>query len=244
VSQPIDFIGIKTGDLNNTADPFALTTFDERELKALLFETNNKKVQEGEEFIATFSSMEQALGFQFTLQADGLDILEVLPGTGTSMEQFAVFPTQNALTVASETGGKARFALRMKSRRSGELRDMLHLSSEITAGEAYLPAAPGLQPEIASVALGFREVGEEFLLHQNVPNPAAGQTSVSFSLPSAMEASLTIYDAAGRAVYSKSGTYEKGEHALQIDLSGIAPGVLFYQLQAEGHCAIRKMLRI
>ncbi len=244
VSQPLDFIGIKTGDLNHTADPLALTTIDERELKTIFFETSNKKVQAGEEFIATFSSMEQALGFQFTLQADGLDILEVLPGTGTSKEQFAVFPTQNALTVACETAGKARFALRMKSQRSGELREMLRLSSEITTVEAYLPAPENQLPEIASVALSFREAGEEFLLQQSVPNPAAGQTAISFSLPSEMEASLTIFDAAGRAVYSKSGTYEKGSHTLQVDLSGIAPGVLFYQLQADGFCAIRKMMRL
>ncbi len=244
VLLPIDITGIKVGDVNNTADPLALTTFDERELKTLFFETSHKKVQAGEEFIATFSSMEQADGFQFTLQADDLDILEVLPGTGTSIEQFAVFPTQNALTVACETGGKARFALRLKSRRSGELSDMLRLSSEITTAEAYLPAPANEQPEIAAVALGFREAGEEFLLHQNVPNPAAGQTRVSFSLPSEMETSLNIFDSAGRTVYSKSGTYEKGEHSLQIDLSGIAPGVLYYQLQADGHCAIRKMLRL
>ncbi len=244
VSQPIDFIGIKIGDLNNTADPLALTTIDERELKTLFFETSHKKVQAGEEFIATFSSMEQAEGFQFTLHAEGLDILEVLPGTGTSMEQFAVFPTQNSITVACETGGKARFALRLKSRRSGELSDMLRLSSEITTAEAYLPAPANEQLEIASVALGFREEVDVFQLHQNVPNPAAGQTGISFSLPSEMETSLIIFDSAGRTVYSRSGTYEKGEHTLQIDLSGIAPGVLFYQLQAEGHCAIRKMLRI
>jgi len=244
VLLPIDITGIKVGDVNNTADPLALTTIDERELKTLFFETSHKKVQAGEEFIATFSSMEQAEGFQFTLHAEGLDILEVLPGTGISMEQFAVFPTQNALTVACETGGKARFALRLKSQRSGELSDMLRLSSEITTAEAYLPAPANEQPEIASVALGFREAGDVFQLHQNVPNPAAGQTGISFSLPSEMETSLIIFDSAGRTVYSKSYTYEKGKHTLQIDLSGIAPGVLFYQLQAEGYCAIRKMLRI
>lgn len=244
VLQPIDFIGIKIGDVNNSADPFNLTVVDERDLHTLFFETENKKVAAGETFIATFSSSEQAEGFQFTLHTGDLEILEVLPGTGMNAEQFAVFPLQNTLTTACETAGKARFALRLKSHRAGELRDMLRISSDITHAEAYLEASGNKQPAMAHVDLRFKETVAAFQLYQNQPNPAAAQTNIAFFLPSDAAATLNIYDNAGRTVYSKSGTYEKGAHALDIDLTGIAPGVLYYQLQTEGHCAIRKMLRL
>ena len=241
VLDPIEFIGIKVGDVNNTADPLDLTIFDERDLRTLFFETPDKQVKEGEEFIATISSTERAEGFQFTLNADNLDILEVLPGAGVNAEQFALFPSKNTLTVACETAGQARFAVRMRSRRSGELHDMLRIGSNVTHAEAYLRTGNHL--ETAKVELRFPNAGGDFQLHQNQPNPAGAYTDISFNLPAETEATLTIMDANGQVVHSKSGTYTKGIQTIRVDLTGVAPGVLYYQVQTAGNCAVRKMVK-
>lgn len=244
VQDVIEFTGIKIGDVNNTADPAGLTTFDERDLQTLFFETENKKIQAGEEFIATFTGSEAAEGFQFTLHTGDLDILEVLPGMGMSAEHFAVFPAQKAMTVACEAPGKARFALKLRSHRAGDLRDLLRIDSEITQAEAYLPASADREAEAAHVALGFSETGEDFNLYQNQPNPASGYTDIGFYLPADSDATLMLFDAEGRVVHSKSSAYRKGYNVARIELIGVAPGVLYYQLQAGNRCAIRKMVRI
>jgi hypothetical protein len=241
VLDPIEFIGIKIGDVNNSADPLDLTTFDERDLKTLFFETPDKQVKAGEEFIATFSSTEISEGFQFTLTASDLDVLEILPGTGMNAEQFALFPSKNALTVACETAGQARFAVRLKSRRSGDLHDMLRIGSSITHAEAY--SRTGNYLETTQVAIRFPAAAGDFQLQQNQPNPAGGYTDIPFFLPSDSEATLTILDANGKVVYSKSGIYTKGQQTIRVDLTGLTPGILYYQLQAAGSCAVRKMAK-
>lgn len=243
VSDPIDFIGIKIGDVNNTASPDNFATFDERDLQTLFFETEDKNVEAGETFIATFVGGAVTEGFQFTLNTGGLDIIEVLPGTGTTADQFAIFRTRHAVTVACETPGKARFAIKLKSNRAGKLSELLRIGSEITHAEAYLPATADREAEMARVALGFSETTSDFELHQNRPNPAAEFTDIAFFLPSDMDATLTVFDNSGRVVYSKSGAYKKGDQTVRIELDQIASGVLYYQLQAGSHCAIRKMLR-
>lgn len=238
---PVELIGIKIGDVNNTADPLNLTTIDERDLRTLSFEVPDKQVQEGEEFIATLSADMPAEGFQFTLQSDELDIQEVLPGAGMRTEQFALFPAKNALTVACETRGRSSFALRIKSRRSGSLQNMLHLNSNITHAEAYLSADAGM--ETARVALRFVAASEEFQVFQNQPNPAGGYTDIPFALPYDSEYSLTLLDAAGRSVYSTAGQGKKGLQTLRVDLTGVPSGVLYYQVRTKDACGVRKMVK-
>ncbi|MBL7781219.1 MAG: T9SS type A sorting domain-containing protein [Saprospiraceae bacterium] len=238
---PVELIGIKIGDVNNTADPLNLTTIDERDLRTLSFEVPDKQVQEGEEFIATLNADMPAEGFQFTLHSDELDIQEVLPGAGMRAEQFALFPSKNALAVACETRGRASFALRMKSRRSGSLQNLLRLDSDITRAEAYLPTEGGM--ESARVALRFVPTSDDFQVFQNQPNPAGGYTDIPFSLPRDSEFTLTILDAAGRSVYSTSGQGKKGLQTLHVDLSGIESGVLYYQVRTKEHCGVRKLIK-
>ena len=47
--------------------------------------------------------------------------------------------------------------------------------------------------------------GVGFELYQNQPNPFVNKTMVGFHLPEATEATLTVYDEAGRMVYQKKG---------------------------------------
>ena len=244
VAEPIDFVGIKIGDVNNTASPDNFATFDERDLQTLFFETENKKVQAGEEFIATFVAGEAADGFQFTLHTGDLEILEVLPGTGTTAEQFAIFREKHAVTVACETPGTARFALRLKSTQAGILKDMLRIGGDITPEEAYLPATADREAMMADIDLRFSEMLADFQLFQNQPNPASDYTDIAFYLPADASATLTVFDNAGRVVFSKSGNYKKGDNKERVDLTTRAPGILYYQLQAGGFCAIRKMVRL
>lgn len=243
VYSPIDFTGIKIGDVDNSVIPLGYPVGEERRLRTLFFETDNRSVRTGEECTVSFTSREAPEGFQFTLHTGDLDILEILPGAHLRPEHFGLFPAQNTLTVACEAGGAARFALRLKSRRTGELQDMLKIGSGITPAEAYLSTVTG-QLETASVALRFSNGSQDFRLHQNRPNPATGFTDIGFYLPADSDVTLRVFDPAGRVVYSKTSTYEKGEQTERIDLNGVAPGVLYYQVQTGEHYAIRKMMRL
>jgi hypothetical protein len=82
-----------------------------------------------------------------------------------------------------------------------------------------------------------------FALAQNRPNPARGSTTVAFSVPAACEATVTVYDVAGRKVAVPfAGTAVAGENEVALDVSGLAPGVYAYRLEAAGATASRKMV--
>jgi hypothetical protein len=116
--------------------------------------------------------------------------------------------------------------------------------SKLTESEAY-----NSNEELLDVALTFGNgsvvAGKEFALFQNEPNPFETYTMISFTLPEAMDATLTVFDVTGKLVHGVEGTYTAGFNQIRLnrkDLRGA--GVLYYRLDAEGFTASRKMVVI
>jgi PKD repeat protein len=83
----------------------------------------------------------------------------------------------------------------------------------------------------------------DFSLEQNHPNPFNPTTVLSFKLPVASHATLTIYNVTGRRVATLvDGTFGPGTHYAEWDAANFASGVYFYRLQAEGYVETKKML--
>ena len=86
-------------------------------------------------------------------------------------------------------------------------------------------------------------VKASFALAQNRPNPARGATTIAFSVPAACDASITVYDVAGRKVAVLfAGAAKAGENEVSLNVSSLAPGVYAYRLEAGGATAARKMV--
>ncbi|UCE26070.1 MAG: carboxypeptidase regulatory-like domain-containing protein [Candidatus Coatesbacteria bacterium] len=82
-----------------------------------------------------------------------------------------------------------------------------------------------------------------FALAQNAPNPAAGTTTFSFTLPEAGRTELSIYDLAGRRVATVfDGESGAGENSIAYDVSLLSPGIYLYRLAGVGETAVRKMV--
>ncbi|MBC7774006.1 MAG: HYR domain-containing protein [Phycisphaerae bacterium] len=267
---PYNFIGVKVGDVNNTAVPNVVAPTEERFEGTVYFDTEDHTVQEAELFELKFSASERLEGCQFTLETEGLEILEILPGENMSKDNFALFPKKSQLTMSWELGGEASFILKMKAQKAGSLRDMLHINSEITQAEAYVypKTLPTIYPSYAKasagkqstnltlptgrqaitksrLALRFGNSGSTFDLFQNQPNPFAHKTAITFQIPEASPAVLTILDENGKVIWSKSGDWPAGMNSVEIDLSGLsAAGVLYYKLETPAKSAVRKMVRI
>ena len=83
---------------------------------------------------------------------------------------------------------------------------------------------------------------KEFALSQNYPNPFNPTTTISFSLPTAGDYKLTIYNVAGQMVKEFTGNSEAGEVTLTWDGTGMASGVYLYRLSVGGFSATKKMI--
>jgi len=82
-----------------------------------------------------------------------------------------------------------------------------------------------------------------FALEQNYPNPFNPSTIIKYSIPSASNVSLKIYDILGNEVANLvNEKKEAGSYQVQFDGSRLTSGVYFYKLQAEGVALTKKLL--
>ncbi len=239
------FVGIKIGDVNNTAVGHAAAPPDERSAGTLHFQVaanGHEALQAGELIELQFTTEVPMQGCQFTLNTYGLEVLDILPGENMEREHFALFPEKNALTMAWEKGGIANFTLKCKATKTDNLREMLSIGSRITKAEAYRENSSH-QVERFQLALRFPDQGS-FELFQNRPNPFAGDTEISFNLPESCTATLTIYDVHGRVLYTQTGDYAQGVNTISIGKSALeASGVLYYRIETARHSGTRKMFK-
>lgn len=235
-----DFVAIKTGDVNNTAIPNSLTTADDRAAGTLFFDVQDRAVKAGETFVLEFKAADKTAGYQFTLNTSGLEVLEIIPGENMNADNFAVF--SDAIT-ASVDGNAGTFSVRFRAAEAGELSRMIGFSHRITRAESY--DDNGDRKEVAlrfNNPNGALVSGAGFELLQNVPNPVSGTTYISFNLPEAAEATLTVSNAEGRIVKVVKGAFAKGINTVALHRADLTAGILFYQLDTPTHSAVKKMI--
>ena len=88
-------------------------------------------------------------------------------------------------------------------------------------------------------------VPHEFSLSQNYPNPFNPSTSISFDVARTGHLTLTVYDISGRVVSTLvDGTREPGSYKTSFNATGLASGVYFYTLRADGAAIQTKKLTL
>ncbi len=240
-----NFVGIKTGDVNYTAVVNAQEGLEGRSAGTRYFNVSasSQSVESGEVVEVAFAAEDMLEGCQFTLNTNGLDVLEILPGENMGLEHFALFPQKNALTVAWEQGGQANFTLKCKANVPGNLREMLSVGSRITKAEAYQQQS-AQKTDRFDLGLKFPDM-EGFELFQNRPNPFEEVTEIVFNLSEAATARIVVYDLSGKVLYARAGDFGKGLNTVSIDKSDLAAsGVLYYQVETAKQRAVRKMVKI
>ncbi len=88
-----------------------------------------------------------------------------------------------------------------------------------------------------------------FVLYQNYPNPFNPSTTIEFSLSKDSEVTLRIYNLLGQEITSLiNQQMMAGNHKVKFNAStavgGLATGVYFYKLQAEGLTAVKRFLLV
>jgi hypothetical protein len=121
-----------------------------------------------------------------------------------------------------------------------------YLDEDVTAGKTYrywLEVVPLAGPaELHGPLECAVDRKAAFALAQNRPNPARAITTVAFSVPAPCEATLGVYDLAGRRVASRVIAAKAGPNELDLDVSALAPGVYAYRLEAGGEAAAKRMV--
>ena len=72
------------------------------------------------------------------------------------------------------------------------------------------------------------------------PNPARGQTTVRYAVPTPTDVTLRIYDLLGREVETVAVGVQRGRRQVQVDVSDLSSGTYFLRLTAGGQTVSRK----
>ena len=237
-----DFVGIKIGDVNNTVIANSLQSVDDRTAATMLFDVEDRTVKAGEVFTLNFKGAERVQGYQFTMNMNGLEVQDIIPGTDMKLDNFGVFA--DAITTSVD-GEANEFAVTFRATKAGQISTMLGVSSQITKAEAY-----NLTNDRLDIAFRFNNgntstiSGVGFELYQNQPNPFVNKTFIGFHLPEATSATLRIFDETGRMVFTQNGDFAKGYNTISVDRSLLnTTGVLYYTLETATDSATKKMIQ-
>jgi hypothetical protein len=252
-----DFVGVKVGDVNGSAIANTLMQVDDRTSSTLLFDVNltprpspdgegsgDRTVRAGETFAVTFTASEQVIGYQYTLNLKGLEVLDIEPGEGMKAGNFAVFADAitTSFDVPAGTVAAPKFTVFFRAETDGRLSKLLGVSSRITKAEAY---KNGQRLDVALRFNGTTVSGVGFELYQNTPNPWVNRTQIGFHLPEAAEATLTVFDETGRLLYTQTGDFAKGYNAFTVDRAQISgSGALFYKVATDKDSDVKTMIQM
>ncbi len=238
-----DFVGVKIGDVNNSVIPNALVSAEERSLGTLYFDVDDRNVNAGDIVEVKMTASEKVEGYQFTMDLNGLEALDILPGDNMGKDNFSI--SANFIT-ASVNADAGQFAFRFRATRSGQLSQMIGLGNSVTRTEGYtLINGEATKKDLAlrfKSPSGMTINSAGFELLQNAPNPAKGFTNISFFLPEAAEATLTVSNAEGRMVKILKSEFAKGFNTVTLQRAELEAGILFYQLDTPTHSATKKMI--
>lgn len=250
----LDFVGVKIGDVNNSASANLLMTAESRNTnKSLNFQVAEQVKKAGETVTVDFkaSNFQSILGYQFTLDFDGnaLDFEQILIGEKAGFENFNLSMIQRGMITTSWSQPEAvniaadevLFSIVFKAKENLRLSEVIQIGSDITAAEAYTGTE-----ELINVNLDIHQSTPNsagFKLYQNKPNPFTGETIIGFDLPAASATTMTIFDMSGKVVKVIGGRYEKGYNQILIDGKAFNDhGMFYYQLATGNGIETKKMI--
>src|SRR6056297_2100188 len=244
-----DFVAVKIGDVDGSATPNNLVSQEaEGRSGALVLNAQDATVEAGEsvELAITSEMFTDVLGYQFTLNVNGLNVTDVKAGAlEVSEANYGVFAGQmtmswNAVEAVNVSSDDVLFTVVLSAEEDVRLSEVVEVTSEITTTEAYVSG------DVRTVDLRFVDgTAKEFALYQNVPNPFESKTIIRFDLPEAGTATLTVFDQSGKVITEIAGEYAVGSNQVELQRSDInGSGMLYYRLESGDYTAAKKMVII
>lgn len=254
-NENIDFTAIKTGDVNGNASANLKSEGNSETRsapKTLLLE--DRAITSGERLSVPVKAndLNDVLGIQMAFElgsdvrfsgitANRLDISE----HNVSVENNTVLLSWNTTEALSLNAEEVLFTLELEGLSDGDLASNISISNKRLDAEAYDSA---LQTSNIDLEIAARSMETEVatVLHQNVPNPFKGMTTIGFDLKEAGMATLAIFDISGKELYRISNEFSKGKNAITIDTESInaGSGILYYTLKAGDFIDTKKMMII
>lgn len=252
-SDSIDFIGIKVGDVNQSAiGQMRGQEVETRSTQKMVLTAMDRELDMGAESTIQFTLTDEMWleGMQFTIQYDprSIEIMELSSPSihfGPSNMHFfgkddgLLTVSWNGLNATSMEEGQILLEMKIKALANVQLSESIDLNSAFTLAEAYNESLDKM-----SIELRFNEeVQEDFMVAQNAPNPFEDETGIQFYLPKSGEVTTTIFDNSGKVIFEMEGHYSKGTNTIILSKQIFDyHGLYFYQLSNGERSIVKKMI--
>ncbi len=80
------------------------------------------------------------------------------------------------------------------------------------------------------------------MLHQNIPNPSNGNTSIGFQTGKSGTIRFFVFDLLGRPVIIREFDVVKGGHVIELQKNDLAPGFYLYGIEFQGRRLVKRMM--
>jgi hypothetical protein len=245
-----DFIGVKIGDINASAQANNLLGADDRTAGDMTLIAQSTAVKTGEIVRVDFTANDfMALGMQFTLNFNqtALNFIAIENGLATDENFGLTLLEEGAITFSWNTNDAVRltkndvlFTLVFNGNTDAQISDLLSIDSKYTTAEAY-----NANEEILDVNLDFNgtAITGAFELHQNRPNPFSDETTISFNLPTEQNATITVSDLSGKVLKVIQNNFAKGYNEINLAKADLnATGVIHYTLATSENSSTKMMV--
>ena len=251
-----DFIAVKTGDVNTSAQNFAPNLVQVRSV-GLKLGIDDRQLQSSKIYdLEILADAADLVAFQFTLNFNK-NILKILNIQSIDLQDFntsnyAIF-NENGLATMSWNGQNLNnlkqakiFKMTVQAQQNIKLSDALFLTSDWTKAEAYNMSGEASNVQLHFVnTSGTMQSENDFAILPNVPNPFSTETMIRFRLPAESDVELRIFDETGRVLKTINRSFSKGYNEIPLTLDAPSvktSGVIFYQLKTATHSATQRMV--
>jgi hypothetical protein len=124
---------------------------------------------------------------------------------------------------------------------SAQFGDYYRLKQTDLDGVAHYTA--GIQAGNITDLAGVTGRPGQFRLEQNYPNPFNPSTTIHYTLPAALQVTLTVFNTLGQQVAAPVDEFQgAGSHEAHFGGEGLASGVYFYRLKAGDLVATKRLI--
>jgi hypothetical protein len=245
-----DFIGIKVGDVNGSAQingPNVPGIRSNEEMGQWDLILENDVVEAGQlvEIPINLRNTKGVEGFQFALKFDEnvFDWVEMKQGLA-SKEFFGLFPNDGLIT-ASWNGivtDTALSTLVLQAKKKVVLKEAISLNSRFMSPEAYI------NNELFRLGLNWIEKKKNIEFSEvqpNFPNPFHDVTQVLFQIPFQSMVKWKITDVSGRVITAANQLFNGGEHVLKFEKNTFhSPGIYYFTIESADFKRTLKMVKL
>lgn len=243
----MDFMGIKIGDIDGS---YANSNLQGRSGRFMTVTEEESTAGSGKSF--TFGVEESTLtnGLQLEFKLNNIlqsGTIDIKSEDENFDVNYFVNNDENKVRVViiSKDGkphiaGKSLFTMRS---------DFTIMSEDITLSSGFDHSLYSVESsEAENYSLELRQSSKAdfgLKVYQNTPNPFTNETELVFEIGKEEDVTIKVFNAEGRAVYSKQAVYPKGKNTVKISGHELdAEGILIYQILTKTHYSGRKMIKL